>query len=122
MWSIGIYSGDSPFALRPMPQARNPVLTPNEVSDVTAAFVADPFMIRSDGEWYLFFEVMNSVTGKGEIGLAQSVDGVSWEYQQIVLSEDFHLSYPYVFEWNGSHYMIPETLSRGVVSLYRAEE
>ena len=122
MWSIGIYSGESPFALRSLPEAHNPVLTHHDVRDATAAFVADPFMILSDGEWHMFFEVMNSLTEKGEIGLAKSADGVIWEYQRIVLSEDFHLSYPYVFQWDGAYYMIPETLPRGVVSLYQAED
>ncbi|HEY3040365.1 MAG TPA: hypothetical protein VGJ66_16630 [Pyrinomonadaceae bacterium] len=122
MWSIGIYSGASPFGLNPLAEARNPVLTRHDVSDVPAAFVADPFMISSEGRWYMFFEVMNSLTNKGEIGLATSDDCVSWQYQQIVLSEGFHLSYPSVFEWDGVHYMIPETLRLGAVSLYRAED
>ncbi len=120
MWSIGIYSGKSPFDLNPFP-ACNPVLTRDDVHDVPAAFVADPFMISLDGVWYMFFEVMNRRTNKGEIGLATSRDGLVWEYQRIVLREAFHLSYPYVFEWKGDYYMIPETLSVGTVSLYRAQ-
>jgi len=122
MWSIGIYSGESPFGLRPLAEACNPVLMRHDVRDVPAAFVADPFMILSEGVWYMFFEVMNDLTNKGEIALATSVDCVNWEYQQIVLSEEFHLSYPCVFEWHGVHYMIPETLPLGAVSLYRAED
>ena len=30
-----------------------------DVTDVSALFVADPFMIRRDEFWYLFFEVYN---------------------------------------------------------------
>jgi hypothetical protein len=45
---------------------------------------------------------------------------LSWEYRQIVLKEPFHLSYPYVFLWQGEHYMIPETLAPGAVCLYKA--
>ena len=40
----------------------------------------------------------------------------------IVLAEPFHLSYPYVFEWQGSHYMIPESGAAKSVRLYRASE
>jgi hypothetical protein len=36
---------------------------------------------------------------EGEIGLATSEDGLKWDYKQVVLNEPFHLSYPYVFEW-----------------------
>lgn len=120
VWSIGMYTGASPFALSPALEITNPVLSRADVSDVPAAFVADPFMIRVKRLWYMFFEVMNSRSNKGVIGLAVSRDGFSWEYRQIVLHEPFHLSYPYVFEWQGEYYMIPETLEPDAVRLYKA--
>lgn len=120
MWSIGIYTGHSPFHLQP--NDINPVLTCADVTDVPAEFVADPFMVQHAGQWYMFFEVLNSETRRGEIGLATSDDAFSWTYRQIVLSEAFHLSYPYVFEWRGEYYMIPETLGASAVCLYKAED
>jgi hypothetical protein len=122
VFSIGIFIGDSPLRLRPMPGFPNPILTHKNVTDVPAAFVADPFLLRVDKTWNLFFEVMNWKRTLGEIGLATSTDGVRWQYQQIVLAEPFHLSYPYVFEWEGEIYMIPETYQAGAVRLYRAED
>jgi hypothetical protein len=119
-WSIGIYSGPSPLLLSPAPEVCNPVLTRDDVKDVLALFVADPFLIRTDHGWYMFFEVMNARTRKGEIALAMSSDGWHWVYQQIVLREAFHMSYPYVFEWEGSYYMVPETFEAQGVRLYRA--
>lgn len=121
-WSIGIYSGESPLNLAPAPNIENPVLTREHVSDVPAAFVADPFMIRVKHRWYLFFEVINRESGKGEIGLAVSDDGLKWKYQQIVLAEPYHLSYPYVFEWMNEYYMIPESYMAGSIRLYKAIE
>ncbi|HEX6047213.1 MAG TPA: hypothetical protein VFZ22_22175 [Pyrinomonadaceae bacterium] len=120
MWSIGIYTGDSPFQLAPT--TPNPVLTHTDVTDIPAAFVADPFMIRRDGRWHMFFEVMNRETRRGEIALAVSDDGFSWTYERIVIRESFHLSYPYVFEWQGECYMVPETLGAGAVCLYKADD
>jgi hypothetical protein len=70
--------------------------------------------------WYMFFEVMNRESHKGEIGLAVSTDGLKWEYQQIVLVEPYHLSYPYVFDWMNEYYMIPESYMAGSVRLYKA--
>jgi hypothetical protein len=122
VWSIGIYAGKSPFDLHSPQGLPNPVLTRESVSDVPATFVADPFMIEKNGTWYMFFEVMNWRTGKGEIGLAQSDDGFVWTYQQIVLAEQFHLSYPYVFAWKGDYYMIPESFQAGSIRLYKAEK
>lgn len=122
MWSIGIYTGDSPFHLQPPAVKPNPVLTCADVFDIPAEFVADPFMVQHGGRWHMFFEVMNGETRRGEIGLATSDDGFSWTYEQIVLNEPFHLSYPYVFAWQGEHYMIPETLGASAACLYKADD
>lgn len=118
-WSIGIYRGESPLALRPA--AGNPMLRARDVTDVAAGFVADPFLLRDGGTWYLFFEVLESATKLGRIGLAESSDGLRWRYRQTVLAEPFHLSYPYVFAWEGQCFMIPETLDAGCIRLYRAD-
>ena len=120
MWSVGIYTGDSPFRLAPATEVRSPVLSCKDVIDVDAGFVADPFMLRHRGRWYMYVEVKNRPDRKGEIGLATSPTGLDWTYRGIVLSEEFHLSYPYVFTWRGAIYMIPETLGLGGVHLYKA--
>ncbi len=122
IWSIGIYAGKSAVEFRPVENAVNPVLTRDSVTDAAASFVADPFMLRVEGCWYMFFEVMNKRSRKGEIGLATSEDALNWRYQQIVLAEPFHLSYPYVFEWDNSFYMIPESHKSKSVQLYRADD
>ena len=38
-----------------------------------------------------------------------------------VLEREYHLSYPFVFEWNGAYYMMPETAANKTVELYRAK-
>lgn len=119
-WSIGIYTGATPLQIVPADHINNPVLTRHDVTDAQASFVADPFMMSVDGTWYMFFEMMNGKTGKGEIALATSADGFTWKYQQIVLDEPFHLSYPYVFAWGDDYYMVPESWKAGAVRLYRA--
>jgi hypothetical protein len=120
VFSIGIYVGRSVTSWEPWPGQINPVLTRADVSDVPAVFVADPFMVRTRGRWYMFFEVYNAWRGRGEIGLATSADGLAWQYRQIVLREPFHLSYPYVFRWQDAYYMVPEACESGAVRLYRA--
>ena len=108
-----------------VPGTAEPVLTGADVTDRSADFVADPFMFHENNTWYMFFEVGNYTTGYSEIGLATSNDGFSWTYQQIVLSEHggsnpFDLAYPYVFKWDGTYYLIPETYSQNEVRLYEA--
>ncbi|MTJ07350.1 hypothetical protein [Anabaena sp. UHCC 0204] len=121
-WSIGIYTGESPFKLSSPENIQNPVLTAKDVTDITAKFVADPFMVYENGTWYMFFEVLNDVNNRGEIGLATSNNGFNWNYQQIVIKENFHLSYPYVFKVKDEYYMIPESYEANSVRLYKAVE
>jgi len=120
VWSIGMYEGESPLEMKPHPGATNPVLTRDHVTDIPAVFVADPFLCRSGDNWNLFFEVMNWANGRGEIALATSADAVHWKYQRVVLAEPFHLSYPYVFQWENAWYMIPESYQAKEVRLYQA--
>lgn len=120
-WSIGIYTGASPFSFAAHARVENPVLSYEDVSDLSADFVADPFMLRKGRGWYMFFEVMDAKVRRGKIALATSSDGLRWSYERVVLEEPFHLSYPYVFEWRGEYYMTPETLQPGAIRLYRAD-
>lgn len=121
LWSIGIVSGASLTQLRHSQAIVNPVLTREHVTDVRALFVADPFMIHVQGTWHMFFEVYNYDTDRGEIGWATSSDAVVWTYQQIVVKEPFHLSYPYVFQWEDRIYLVPESHQSKSVRLYEAK-
>jgi hypothetical protein len=122
VWAIAVYQGDSPFDLRPPGDADRPALTAAQVSDVRAGFVADPFLLRFAERWFLFFEVFNRTSGHGDLAYASSPDGLNWIYEQVILDEDFHLSYPQVFAWEGEFYMVPESGETLSVRLYRAEE
>ncbi|KAK6790374.1 hypothetical protein RDI58_014174 [Solanum bulbocastanum] len=134
-WSIGVFYGDSPFSLKPIEDMNiwrdkkaawpvaNPVITcaSASVAGVSSNFVADPFLYVQGDVFYLFFETKNSITMQGDIGVARSTDkGASWEQLGIALDEDWHLSYPYVFEYNDNVYMLPEGRAKGQLRLYRA--
>jgi hypothetical protein len=121
-WSIGILAGSTPFDLRAPGGVTNPVLTGRDVTDIDACFVADPFVVRRDGHFYMFFEVMNRATGQGDIAYADSADGRQWRYGQVVIDEAFHLSYPHVFEWEDEYYLIPESQRDFSLRLYKARE
>ncbi len=120
IWSIGIYEGPSPILLGPADNIKNPVFSAQQVSDIKTRFVADPFMIKHNGEFYLFFEALNSKREKGEIGYARSRDMRVWQYGSIILRERFHLSYPYVFFHDGDIYMLPECADSHEIRLYKA--
>jgi hypothetical protein len=113
-------AGNSPLQLTDATGASNPVLTAKDVTDLNAAFLADPFLLRAGGTWYMFFEALEESSDRGVIALAASEDGRAWRYQQVVLAEEFHLSYPCVFESGGEYFMIPETLQPRAIRLYQA--
>jgi hypothetical protein len=121
-WSIGIYHSESYEPINfSGKNFNNPVLTRADISDIKAEFVADPFLIHENNTFYLFFEVFNSITAQGDIGLAESNNGIDWSYKKIVLDESFHLSYPCVFEYKNEYYMIPETHAVRAIRLYKAD-
>ncbi len=100
-----------PLSPRPAVDVENPVLTADAVSGHgDADFVADPFLFVEDGVWHLFFEISNRHRDPpAVIGHATSTNaGGTWSFTDVVLRTDTHLAFPYVFEWDGTHYMIPD--------------
>ena len=121
VFTIGIARGSS---LADLPRALatpRKVLQADQIHDLPAAFVADPFMLFVDGAWHMFFEIMSRLTFKGCVGHATSKDGEEWHYQGVVLSESFHMAFPQVFESEGEIYMVPDTPNMGL-RLYRATD
>ena len=85
-------------------------------------FWADPFLFQRGGRTYVFFEEYRQVAGKGVISCLELDRQGNWSQPEVVLERDFHLSYPFVFEWRGEVYMVPETGSNRTVELYRSTD
>lgn len=83
-------------------------------------FWADPFQIKVDDKYYIFFEDYVNSAGRAHISVVEIDRNGIVSGPTEVLKLDCHLSYPFVFEWQGDYYMIPETGERNVVELYRA--
>lgn len=85
-------------------------------------FYADPFILKKGNLNYIFYEDYEYEKGKGVISCI-SIDetGAFTEYTA-VLERDYHLSYPFVFEWEDQIYMIPETSENKRIEMYRATD
>jgi hypothetical protein len=83
---------------------------------------ADPMIMRSEGHAFMFFEDYDYSLRRGHISVIEIDDSGRVGVPRTVLQADHHLSYPFVFEWQGAHYMVPETASVNAVRLYRAAE
>ena len=84
-------------------------------------FLADPFGIWRDGMLNLFAEAYDYRTRRGTIVVQRYDAALQFVDQQTVLSEPWHLSYPFVFEADGETWLLPEAHRSGTLSLYRAK-
>lgn len=83
-------------------------------------FYADPFAFQWQDRHFLFVEDYPHATGKAVISVVPfDADGTPQE-PRCVLEEPHHLSYPQVFEWDGSIWMLPEASASGKLTLYRS--
>jgi hypothetical protein len=83
-------------------------------------FFADPFPVKREGRFHVFFEDFDHRRGKGIISaVAFGPDGPEGNVFP-ALEEPWHLSYPFIIEDEGELWMIPESSSNRTVSVYRA--
>jgi hypothetical protein len=84
-------------------------------------FWADPFAIKDGDRYYVFIEEFPYETAKGHISVIELDRKGLVSGPRKVLEREYHLSYPFVFEWNGAYYMLPETAANKTLELYRAK-
>ncbi len=82
---------------------------------------ADPFLIKHEGIQYLFYERYDRKTKKGVIAYRIVNSDYSLGKTHIAIEEDYHLSFPFIFEHNGNLFIIPESSSANCIQIYKAE-
>jgi hypothetical protein len=107
-WKIGFYKTDT------LP---GEVRISNQIDSPKSLFYADPFLYLYRNETFCFYESFDFKSGKGHIECLK-IKGDSTEKLGIALKEDFHLSFPFVFEWDGRLFMCPETHEVNQIRLY----
>ena len=118
-WAIGLLRGPSLDRLKPS-DIPNPIVAAADFERWNGKAVADPFAIFRDGAWYLFFELFQNGSENAVIGASRSENLQNSEPLGIVLKQPHHLSYPFVFEYDGQVYMMPESKSVKRVDVFRA--
>jgi len=118
-WSVGYSFAEKPL-IPPEILAEN-IISYTELDQMLNSkdnYIADPFFIYEEGQFYLFTELKGNENA--DIALFTSSNGKEYQYKGIVLDEDFHISYPQVFKYEGEYFMLPETKQSGNVLLYKA--
>lgn len=82
-------------------------------------FLADPFVITKNNEDYCFLEDYNFADSKGTIAVYKLGAGRAERLGE-VLNEPFHLSFPYIFQFDSKLFMCPETSENNDIRLYEA--
>lgn len=84
---------------------------------------ADPHAIEKDGRFYVFVEEYRYATQKGHIAVVTlNAEGQQTGPAIPVLESDKHLSYPFVFEHEGTYYLLPESAESKKIELYECVE
>lgn len=85
-------------------------------------FWADPHVVQANGRYHIFIEEFVHSRNKGHIAVIEMDESGAWKPPVKILEEDYHLSYPFVFNWDGKYYMIPESGARRSIDLYECLE
>lgn len=81
-------------------------------------FLADPFVIKKNNSHFCFVEDYDYKKKRGHISVYEITKDHCKEIG-IALEEIFHLSYPFLFEYDGNLYMCPETSETKDIRLYK---
>ena len=82
-------------------------------------FYADPCAIAVGGRVFVVFEDFRYADQKAVVSYLELSESGPGQVET-VLTRPYHLSYPFLFEWNGDVFMAPETGANRTVELYRA--
>jgi hypothetical protein len=83
---------------------------------------ADPFVVSSNGKHYVFIEELMRKTNRGHLSCLVLDQTGDIESSQIIIEKPYHLSYPQVFLYQDTWYMIPESGENHTVDLFECTE
>ena len=90
------------------------------IKNKEGTFNADPFVIEINNKNYCFVECFNYLEKKAKINVYE-LSEKGYEFIGTALEESFHLSFPYIFEFNNEIYMVPESSKNKDIRLYKCQ-
>lgn len=84
-------------------------------------FWADPFLLEEENRHYCFVEEYDYKSKKGHISVLSIANSKATLLGRCI-EKSFHLSFPYMFRYDGHLYMCPEASASNEITLYRSEE
>ena len=90
------------------------------IENEEGTFNADPFVIEKNNKSYCFVECFNYSEKKAKINVYE-LSEKGYVFVGTALEESFHLSFPYIFEFNNEIYMVPESSKNRDIRLYKCQ-
>ena len=90
------------------------------IENEEGTFNADPFVIEKDNKSFCFVECFNYSEKKAKINVYE-LSEKGYVFLGTALEESFHLSFPYIFEFNNEIYMVPESSKNRDIRLYKCQ-
>ena len=91
-----------------------------QIKNPENGYLADPFVVDEQDRSYIFVERVDFFDNKGKIAVYEIGDFPPKDLG-IVIEEDFHLSYPFVFRDGNNLYLIPESSKNNDIRLYECD-
>jgi len=111
-WSVGFYFDHwKKFKFEEAQVIENPI----------NCYLADPFTISNSSKNYCFVEEYSFKTSKGCISVYE-INPTKAVHLGYAIEEPFHMSFPYLFTFEGKTYMLPETSANNDIRIYESVE
>lgn len=116
-WHLLWGQASLPTLLNPQPRVLKKLIAPLD------RYWADPFVWKRGDEFFVFCEEVLYRERRGYIAaIPLDENGQTQGPSRKVIEEPFHLSYPFLFEFGGELYLMPESGFANVLNLYRCVE
>ena len=85
-------------------------------------YLADPFGIVKGGQVHILCEEFDYRSYKGVITRIRLSEDSRAASRRVAIDMPFHMSYPYLVEWKGDVYCVPEMHEAREIGLFKANE
>lgn len=92
-----------------------------KIHNLDNRYFADPFAVYYQNKHFIFVEDYSFINKKGSISVIEVDNNDNQKIYENIISETFHLSFPFVFKYENIYYMIPESSEDNCIKLYKCK-
>jgi hypothetical protein len=90
-----------------------------KIKNLPGHFFGDPFVLERNKKHYVFVEDYIKKDSKAVISVIEIDDKDNHNHFTNIIEEDFHLSFPFIFEYENDLFMVPESSENKDIRLYK---